>query len=98
VIGEDSYLGLLREGNIGPNSNRKYLVLPRPGTRVAGMGDVLVPGELKSVVTVLEGFNPRDLSSSKIRALLSQGKPVDETILSPAVREAAAEQGLYRGP
>lgn len=96
VIGEDSYMNLLSEGKITPTTNRKYLVLPRPGSRANGANGLFVPETLKSIVTVVPDFGARDLSSTMIRRIISEGKPTDAAILSPGVRREIDEQGLYR--
>lgn len=98
IIGQDSYENLLRENRIPTNSNRKYVVLTRPDPLAANSSGPQVPPELKNIVHVIANPESRGLSSTAVRRLISEGKPVSSEIVDPAVLEYIRERGLYRPP
>lgn len=92
VIGEDSYRKLLEKGLIKPGSKRHYLVMPRSGENA---GDIPLPEELKSQVTISKTKDEQGISSTKIRDSVKEGHQPDPSELHPDSYRLIRELKLY---
>jgi nicotinate-nucleotide adenylyltransferase len=98
IIGEDSYERLLKEQAIDLKTNRNYVVITRPGERLPGSSGPTVPPGLEEKIKIIDAADPRALSSTAVRRLISEGRAPKTDVIPESVLEYIRARGLYRAP
>jgi nicotinate (nicotinamide) nucleotide adenylyltransferase len=103
IVGQDAYNRLVKEGNITPKDNRKYLIYFRgqnlgSSLSVPDQRGTYIPSTLREMVLFADYHEKKSYSSTQIRQKLHEGVELSSGELDPTVYSYIQYNKFYQKP